>query len=528
MRNYFRQLLHLTRKAKQHSAGMQRRLLIYWVSMVLAVFAAFLVLLSAAGVFSVSEEKLEQILHIQQKTMVGDLTAQLNRLTAQGIRLSEEASEVLEDHIFIDSIDSLNDNPQEIGLLEEELYIRLKTALQSNPCNGVWLLLDATTNTAAKGSESSRAGLYIRFANLNDKDAVDQDVTLYRGIPAVARENGVELHNRWRQEFNISNLPGYAVMTNQTVDRLADSYAWTGRIRLPETWEDVSLLMVPILAGDGSVCGLCGVEISDLYFRLSYPSIESSFGSMITILAPVRDGRVILPRGMIGSREGVALQDGELLEIKEGKRFNFYAGSESGYLGIHTLLDMPMTDGSSMAAVTLLPANTYRRVSMMSNAVWIIGSAGLLVIMLIVSVWLSRKYIRPLTQSLTAIQSGKPVPEEFSGISEIDMLMAFVQSKTAQAESNLPPEIMELLDTFASRAQTLTHAERNILRYYADGKEREEIAEIACISIHTVRKHTGNMYQKLEVGAREELMLYVDLFRRCSRLNELFSEDNVK
>lgn len=522
MRNKFLELLNLTRKAKQQGIGMQRRLLVYWISMMLVVFATFLVLLSAAGVFSDSEEKLQQILGIQQKTMVTDLNTQLGRLTAQGIRLSEDASAILEDHLFASSIQTLNNNPEQLRMLEEELYIKLKTALQSNPCNGIWVLLDATTNTAAKGAERSRAGLYIRFANLNDKDAIDQDVTLYRGIPDIARENQMELHNRWRQEFNTANILGYDVATGQTVNRLADSCVWTGRVRLPETWEDVTQLMVPILDGDGSVCGLCGIELSDLYFRLSYPSVESDFGNMITVLAPIRDGQLILPRGMIGSREGIALQDGESLAVREGKHFNTYTGSERGYLGVHTLVDMRMADGSQMAAVTLIPEETYLRTSATNNAVWIIGSMILLAAMLAVSVYLSRKYVQPISQSLAAIQSGEPVPEALSGISEIDALLSFVRSRAAQTENSLPPEIMELLDAFAARAQTLTPTERNILKYYAEGKDREEIAEIACISIHTVRKHTGNMYQKLEVSAREELMLYMDLFRRCGRLDELF------
>ena len=64
--------------------------------------------------------------------------------------------------------------------------------------------------------------------------------------------------------------------------------------------------------------------------------------------------------------------------------------------------------------------------------------------------------------------------------------------------------------------------ERSIIKYYADGKEISEVAELACISIHTVRRHNANIYQKLEVGSREELMLYIELFARCDRLDELF------
>ncbi|MBR4869789.1 MAG: helix-turn-helix transcriptional regulator, partial [Oscillospiraceae bacterium] len=85
----------------------------------------------------------------------------------------------------------------------------------------------------------------------------------------------------------------------------------------------------------------------------------------------------------------------------------------------------------------------------------------------------------------------------------------------------LPPDVEELFSAFSCKAAALTAAERSILQYYAEGYEIGQVAEAAFISIHTVRKHNANMYQKLGVGSRDELMLYLDLFRRCGRLHEI-------
>ena len=87
--------------------------------------------------------------------------------------------------------------------------------------------------------------------------------------------------------------------------------------------------------------------------------------------------------------------------------------------------------------------------------------------------------------------------------------------------SVMPPDMEELFNQFSARTTNLTATERSILHYYADGKEISEVAELACISIHTVRKHNANMYQKLEISSRDELMLYIDLFRRSDRLDEI-------
>lgn len=85
----------------------------------------------------------------------------------------------------------------------------------------------------------------------------------------------------------------------------------------------------------------------------------------------------------------------------------------------------------------------------------------------------------------------------------------------------LPPDVEDLFAAFSTRAANLTATERSILQHYADGRETSEVAELAFISIHTVRKHNANIYQKLEVGSRDELMLYLELFRRCNRLDEI-------
>ncbi len=92
---------------------------------------------------------------------------------------------------------------------------------------------------------------------------------------------------------------------------------------------------------------------------------------------------------------------------------------------------------------------------------------------------------------------------------------------SGEAVYALPPDMEELFDTFSKRAEALTPSERKILKYYAEGREISEVAELAFISIHTVRKHNANIYQKLSVGSRDELMLYLELFRRCGRLEEL-------
>ena len=112
-----------------------------------------------------------------------------------------------------------------------------------------------------------------------------------------------------------------------------------------------------------------------------------------------------------------------------------------------------------------------------------------------------------------------------SGISEVDELAEFLNARARNQrleQGELPPNIAELFDQFVERKDLLTEAERNILRYYIDGHEIADIPDLAFISMSTVRKHNRSIYEKLGVASRDELMLYIDLLRRCGRLTGAF------
>ncbi|MDL2237543.1 LuxR C-terminal-related transcriptional regulator [Christensenellaceae bacterium OttesenSCG-928-K19] len=88
-------------------------------------------------------------------------------------------------------------------------------------------------------------------------------------------------------------------------------------------------------------------------------------------------------------------------------------------------------------------------------------------------------------------------------------------------QHQLGAEILSMLDVFIAGVATLTPAEYNVLQYYIDGYEIAEIPNLAFISIHTVRKHNKSIYKKLDVGTKEELLIYINLLRRSNRLNEI-------
>lgn len=55
----------------------------------------------------------------------------------------------------------------------------------------------------------------------------------------------------------------------------------------------------------------------------------------------------------------------------------------------------------------------------------------------------------------------------------------------------------------------ITPREQEVLKLWIDGKSRDEIEEMLFISYHTVKNHIQNIYKKLKVRNRGELLLKV-------------------
>ena len=113
--------------------------------------------------------------------------------------------------------------------------------------------------------------------------------------------------------------------------------------------------------------------------------------------------------------------------------------------------------------------------------------------------------------------------DQTSGILSVQMLTQ-LNTRRVTADS-LPAGMEEMFHDFVEKVKTLSSAERRIFNYYINGYESADVPELAFISIHTVKKHNRSIYQKLGAASRDELMLYIELFRCCGRLDELTSEE---
>lgn len=520
-----RKIKDIQEHAQNRGISLGRRLFLYWLIMVLAVMAAVFVVLIVAGVFSNDAGKLGGTLSVQQKNTTMTFNKLIDTLNAQNLALSEQITREVSDILETEgrTFEDLDNNPELITRIEERMCFYLQTIVRSRSCSGVYFILDATTNTEAPGADRSRMGLYLRSGNVGTDGMANQYITFFRGVADVARKENIQMHNRWNLEFDIDNVPGYEILMGFDGKRILDSCYLSNRVTLSGTWEQVVLLSVPVVL-EGKVRGVCGVELSELFFNLVFPAVESSYGNMVTVVAPIADKRLLLDGAISGKTDGTYFTTDGTLLIKNGEHYNTYSDGSRTYFGNHIVIPKAVDGRSDLTLVTLVPEISYQSSVAKNRTFWLCGGLGFLVLMLLAAMFLTRRFMLPIQKQIRALKDQKePQEKSNSGIIEIDELLAYMYARQAKPdeESKMPPGMEELFFDFARRVETLTPMERTVLQYYINGFSVNEIAEKEFISLSTVRKHNSNINRKLGVSTREELLLYIDMFRRCDLMEKI-------
>lgn len=70
---------------------------------------------------------------------------------------------------------------------------------------------------------------------------------------------------------------------------------------------------------------------------------------------------------------------------------------------------------------------------------------------------------------------------------------------------------------FCSNLCTLTPKEREVFDLYLQGRKGKEIQEILNISQNTLKYHNKNIYDKLGVSSRKELLKYATLMQKDAK-----------
>ena len=101
-------------------------------------------------------------MEIQFSVFQNDMERYFDQLAIMGVNLSEDMGSLVDRQLASQEMtfDQLNDSPEVLNALEEEMIEPLCRTLRQSSCSGAFVLLDSTVNTRMEGAGHSRAGLY--------------------------------------------------------------------------------------------------------------------------------------------------------------------------------------------------------------------------------------------------------------------------------------------------------------------------------------------------------------------------------
>lgn len=504
---------------------------------ILIVIAFGMVIL---GNFAKPSETLTNSLELQLKVFEKDITLHHEELAMRGADLSADASKTLSHYLKTNGIDfeGLTDSPEHIASVQEVLLELLSEEIFKAECSGAFIVLDTTVNTDSCKDGRSKTGIYIQRASHN---MADEDLLLLRGDASIGKKASVMPHRKWQLEFDTKLFPNYYEIISTARDLpLETAYCFTDVAIIPGTSEKATLLTVPIRGYGEKNWGICGFEISNHAFKAHHA--QSTTIDHLTCLWLPSGSSISADNAMIcGTEEGYYLAPEGNIEIIEGDDgyYVFNTDNES-YIG---LVGSPRYDKHNKnLLLVMMPKSEFDK-AVSTNTVQIVTFLILLSSFAIsLCRILSKRFIKPIVEGLEQIRMFEH-SDSYSSLSEISDLFVFLSEKDREfenayevltdekekAESELARVQSEMeklsysrksemdpddYENFVMGIKMLTKSERNIFEMYLAGKTAKEIIEISGIKESTLKFHNGNIYEKLGVSSRKQMLRYATLYIR--------------
>lgn len=511
--------MRLLRNPGKTSLALRWRLQLYLLSFIGIIFSIIIAFIFIFDIFSPHKTAKSQF-ELQLARQEFRLETYFNTMAAQGIHFSRQISREIEKTLAEKNavFEDMSDNQDLIAAVESNTYALLHDSLRIADCSGSFIILDTTVNTKLPNAKQSRAGTYLKLANVNTPKPVSPTVLWTRGVHEIGHSNDHIFHNKWQLEFDVSRIAYYDLVMEKASKDLVECYYYSPAFVLHGTWEQIMILCVPIVGKNGQVFGLCGFEINSIYFRLLHAETGSSHQQLFGLLAQKDGDTIRLETGMeFGSQNGyyAGLCKGVLTARQHGGLTSYSLNGSDGpgnrsFIGLDKEISLsPLTDPRTDApwvVVSMIPMEVYHS-KVRTNYIKLISfCVTFFVVALILAYYISRRYNLPILQGIDAIKEGSM---QKTNITEIDDLMEFLATNdTTQGDVD-----MSAFYEFKKNAKKLSRAEAAVFNLYMEGYSANKIAEMLYVSINTIKSHNKNIYRKLHVSSRKELMVYAQMMK---------------
>ena len=595
-----KRLLLIGKEIWHNNRSMRGRFIIYLLSLVLLAGSAMLILLNVIGIVQPPSHDIDRFLEYELNTRTNDIKRQMNALAAHNIDLSQHLQNdidrvMLEQGIY-NNYDALNNNPEALTAIQQATYQTLAAKMQQAPASGALYLINASVNTNLL--EPTYNGLFLKFTNIYSENTLFNEICMFRGNPQVARNNNISLYSTWQLELNVHAYPQADKLLHAKKNNISQQYILTDVAHLKESWEQSRLFLMPINSNDGRIVGVCGFEISSVYFQQRTKQANYKGYPLITAILDKKadneyQGQLSNPASFVNST---------IKTSSDGEHELFTAGQER-FIGFTA----PLTVGASEHRVAvMLPADSYYHLQRQAKMRLLIMLGIILLLSLLSAGYFSKRYVDPLVEDLQQLQQNPDAPPQ-SKVLELNQFFEFLQNHSEQqaeklrqlqsennqvqkqyglaalrlqeaqekqkqtanqyihleeqlaalqneiqqvrlqmeqtqqeklqaqqereqaqqqfnfAQAALEKAIEKKLESvdpdsyqmFIDNLATLTPKEEDIFNLYVQGCSTKAIINQLGITENTLKYHNKNIYSKLGVKTRKELLQYIELMRNA-------------
>ncbi len=552
----FQKIISLWKSPKnKKGTTLHRRLLLFFILVTISLVLVFTLLMRAFGITGKNGKAVENHIDTELSIITQHINDDFGRISLGGITIAEDIAERSDDFFASHGISAsaLAEHPE---LLEPLLAVHMRTLISTvnnRYCGGAFLMLDATIAPDAANAEYAKAGIFIKKTQPTATDSIGVQLHYLRGPASLARENDIMLLGQWRMEYDITEQDFFSKVMQTARENpdlpLSRLYYWSGRTVLKGDSEAGFLLCVPLQASDGTLFGICGIQVSDRMFKSFYTPEGGDFENIFTVMSPKCGNGLCTGKGLIAGNYYLTGEhwdfDLNLADTHEG--FVHYQGNTEAYGGKVSSLRLypngsPFETEEWQVAI-LMPKDILHNAVKGNEAYFTVIVLVLLAISVLASIFVSKHYLRPVNKAIEAIKNDPHgMLESDSRYMEISDLFEFLASKDQEHEeelrrlheektateahservqthiSHLTEERMPMVsdeefEFFMQCLHTLTAKEREIFDLYLEGKKAKEIMELTSINQNTLKYHNRNIYSKLGISSRKQLLEYAVLMK---------------
>jgi Response regulator containing a CheY-like receiver domain and an HTH DNA-binding domain len=518
------------KEASTLGISLRLRLFLFLLVLVITMVLFVLAILLLTGIFSTGQNESKKLVQSMLSYTNKEITEHYGSISARAVDFSRGLAKNIENNLDRQGLNvtDLDTHPEILETLVEYEYERLLFSLQKTKSSGIFMILDTTINPDLKNAEYSRTGLFIKNMEPDIVSSTTPTIAVLRGFPGIARKNALPLHTQWAMEFEVSEASYFRLPMEQAANKsipLSRLYYWSPALTLPGYSEEVMLCSVPLIDSKGNVFGVCGFEVSAMLFKLAYLPDNSNFGRIFSMLAPLKDNNLQTSKALFSGKYRVlsTKMTDNSLNITQNRVFNTYSQEGNAvFLGLHEPVQL-YPKGSPFinqkwAIAILVPKEDITAVVAHNNRKLALGCLLLIVIGIISSSFISKRYIKPITQGLNIIKSVNLTDVPKIKISEIDDLIEFLSTNNKKIRSKSAVGLSEtVFNEFVDNIKTLSPAEKAVFDLYVQGYTAKEITQILCLSINTIKTHNKRIYMKLNVASREDLLKYVNKLKQMGK-----------